>query len=374
MNKFDRRRKYWLILDCETATLPEASKYDADPLMKQRVAIAKPLIYDLGWTVVDAQGRIYARQNFLIAETFSNPVVFNTAYYKDKRPGYIEKIAMGELRVVLWEEAIGELLNDMAQCEGVGAYNAIFDFKKAIPFTDLYISKVYAPDFAEWMEFQNKCADDIAHNKSKPSEKEFEPDVFRFRGQTFPLFDVWGLSCQHVLNCDEYRDMCREKGWFTASGRYYKTSAETAYRFVVNDESFIEAHTALDDAIIESLLFAECMKRTKKKIEMGIIYFPFKMLGEVQGGAQGRSNPPPLPKGEYIETLEYWVDFSNYIRQCPPEKDSFQQGFCSANFCAFCLLTFEPLDDKPIERNFNQQTLSTIFGTKFWLLCQLDFS
>ena len=217
----------------------------------------------------------------MIAETFSNPVVFNTAYYKDKRPGYIEKIAMGELRVVLWEEAIGELLNDMAQCEGVGAYNAIFDFKKAIPFTDLYISKVYAPDFAEWMEFQNKCADDIAHNKSKPSEKEFEPDVFRFRGQTFPLFDVWGLSCQHILNCDEYRDMCREKGWLTASGRYYKTSAETAYRFVVNDESFIEAHTALDDAIIESLLFAECMKRTKKKIEMGIIYFPFKMLGEV---------------------------------------------------------------------------------------------
>ena len=65
MNKFDRRRKYWLILDCETATLPEASKYDADPLMKQRVAIAKPLIYDLGWTVVDAQGRIYARQNFI---------------------------------------------------------------------------------------------------------------------------------------------------------------------------------------------------------------------------------------------------------------------------------------------------------------------
>lgn len=296
MNKFDRRRKYWLILDCETATLPEASKYDADPLMKQRVAIAKPLIYDLGWTVVDAQGRIYARQNFLIAETFSNPVVFNTAYYKDKRPGYIEKIAMGELRVVLWEEAIGELLNDMAQCEGVGAYNAIFDFKKALPFTDLYISKVYAPDFVEWMNFQNKCADDIAHNKSKPSEKEFEPDVFRFRGQTFPLFDVWGLSCQHVLNCDEYRDMCREKGWFTASGRYYKTSAETAYRFVADDESFIEAHTALDDAIIESLLFAECMKRTKKKIEMGIIYFPFKMLGEVQNEAQGAEQSAPTSK------------------------------------------------------------------------------
>lgn len=282
MNKFDRRRKYWLILDCETATLPEASKYDDNPLAKQRVAIAKPLIYDLGWTVVDAQGRIYARQNFLIAETFSNPVVFNTAYYKDKRPGYIEKIAMGEVRVVMWEEAIGELLNDMAQCEGVGAYNSMFDFKKALPFTDLYLSKVYAPDFADWMEYQNKVVDEIAMGKRFDNEKEFEGDVFRFRGQVFPLFDVWGLACKHILNCDEYRDMCKDNGWVTASGKYYKTSAETAFRFVNCEQDFQESHTALDDALIESVLFAECMRRAKKKIEMGIIYFPFKMLGEVR--------------------------------------------------------------------------------------------
>lgn len=281
MNKFDKRRKYWLILDCETATLPDACKYDNDPGMKQRVAIAKPLIYDLGWTVVDAQGRIYAKQNFLIAETFSNPVVFNTAYYKDKRPGYIEKIAMGETRVVMWEEAIDELLNDMTQCEAVGAYNSMFDFKKALPFTDLYISKVYAPDFADWIEYQNKIMDNIAHNNTRPNEKEFEPDVFRFRGQVFPLFDVWGLACKHVLNCDEYKNLCRENNWFTASGKYYKTSAETAFRFVNCEEDFQEAHTALDDALIESILFTECMKRTKKKIEMGIMYFPFKMLGEV---------------------------------------------------------------------------------------------
>lgn len=281
MNKFDRRRKYWLILDCETATLPEASKYDFDPLLKQRIAIAKPLIYDLGWTVVDAQGRIYARQNFLIAETFSNPVVFNTAYYKDKRPGYIEKIAMGEVRVVMWEEAIGELLNDMSQCEGVGAYNSMFDFKKALPFTDLYLSKVYAPDFAEWIEYQNKIISEIAQGKRGQNEKEFESDVFRFRGQVFPLFDVWGLACKHILNCDEYKNMCSDNGWVTASGKYYKTSAETAFRFVNQEESFQEAHCALDDALIESVLFAECMKRAKKKIEMGIIFFPFKMLGEV---------------------------------------------------------------------------------------------
>lgn len=279
MNKYDRRRKYWLILDCETATLPEANKYE-DPTQKQRIAIAKPLIYDLGWTVVDAQGRIYARKNFLIAETFSNPVIFNTAYYKDKRPLYIEKIAQGEVSVVMWEQAIEELIADMVQCEGVGAYNAMFDFKKALPFTDLYLSKVYAPDFQDWIQFQNGLLADIANGERCESNRDFEPEVFRFRGQVFPLFDVWGLSCQHILNTDEYRETAQRNNWVTASGKYYKTSAEVAYRFFTGNEDFDEAHTALLDAEIESALFAECMKRTKRKIEMGIIYFPFKIIGK----------------------------------------------------------------------------------------------
>lgn len=278
MNKYDKRRKYWLILDCETATLPEANRYE-DPVQKQRIAIAKPLIYDLGWTVIDALGRVYARKNFLIAEIFSNPVIFNTAYYKDKRPLYIEKIAQGEVFVVMWEQAIEELISDMVQCEGVGAYNAMFDFKKALPFTDLYLSKVYAPDFQDWMQYQNGLLADIAKGKRHESNRDFEPEVFRFRGQVFPLFDVWGLSCQHILNTDEYKDTARRKNWSTASGKYYKTSAEVAYRFFTGNEDFDEAHTALNDAEIESALFAECMRKTKRKIEMGIIYFPFKILG-----------------------------------------------------------------------------------------------
>lgn len=280
MNKYDRRRKYWLILDCETATLPDAMTYEGAE--RRQISIAKPLIYDLGWTVVDAQGRIYAKKNFLIAEIFSNPVIFNTAYYKDKRPLYIEKIAMGEISVVMWEQAIEELISDMVQCEAVGAYNAMFDFKKALPFTDLYLSKVYSPDFQNWLEYQKKVMQEIVSGERYESDKDFEPEVFRFRGQVFPLFDVWGLSCQHILNTDEYRETAARNKWVTASGKYYKTSAEMAYRFFTGQEDFDEAHTALNDAEIESELFAECMRRAKRKIEMGIIYFPFKVVGQVR--------------------------------------------------------------------------------------------
>ena len=89
MTKLDKRRKYYLILDCETATLPYAAKFPAD--VKKNVAIAKPLIYDLGWQIVDIKGKVYKRASYLISEIFSVPAVFNTAYYASKRTIYRER-------------------------------------------------------------------------------------------------------------------------------------------------------------------------------------------------------------------------------------------------------------------------------------------
>ena len=73
--------------------------------------------------------------------------------------------------------------------------------------------------------------------------------------------------------------MCQENGWITESGKYYKTSAETAFRFISRNLDFDEAHTALDDAAIESELLARIMKDKVSNLSMGIIYFPFRILG-----------------------------------------------------------------------------------------------
>ena len=79
--KFDRRRKYYLVLDCETATLPYAINFDGK--QRQTIAIAKPLIYDLGWQIIDRQGNVYAKRNYLISEIFSVPSIFNTAFFTE---------------------------------------------------------------------------------------------------------------------------------------------------------------------------------------------------------------------------------------------------------------------------------------------------
>ena len=280
MNKYDKRRKYYIVLDCETATLPEAINYEGEE--RKNIAIAKPLIYDLGWQVIDAQGRIYARKNYLISEIFSVPAIFDTAYYASKRGIYLEKLAKGEITLTDWKTASAELVEDMDACVAVGAYNSMFDYKKAIPFTDLYISKLYSPDFHDWLDYQNKKLPWLARGHKNENPNGFDETIFRFRGKEYSLFDLWGLSCRHILNCDEYKNMCLDNDWQTASGKYFKTSAETAFRFFSETLDFEEAHTAIDDAEIESILFAEICKRTKKKFEMGIIYFPFRELGTVE--------------------------------------------------------------------------------------------
>ena len=280
MPKYDRRRKYYMVLDCETATLPCASKYAEE--QRKNVAITKPLIYDLGWKIVDRNGNVYNRMNFLISEIFSVPSVFDTAYYAEKRPIYLEKLKNGEIVLTDWQTAMTAFIADLDMVEAVGAYNSMFDFKKAIPFTELYINELYSADFHNWLKWQEKSCEWLAYGGKPSGQTEFEDSIFRFRGKVYPLFDLWGLSCEHILNCDAYKQMCIDNNWQTASGKYFKTSAETAFRFFSGNTEFIESHTAIDDVAIESQLFAEIVKRTKNKWEMGIEFFPFRILGTVE--------------------------------------------------------------------------------------------
>lgn len=281
MEKLDHRRKYYLVLDCETATLPCASEYA--PAQKKKIAIAKPLIYDLGWTIVDAKGTIYRRKSYLITEIFSVPSVFSTAYYAWKRPLYLEKLARGEITLTSWREAVVDLEKDLAEVEGVSAYNAMFDYKKAIPFTDLYINELYSPDFFQWEQYQKELCEKIATTTAGKSEKDFEPNVFRFHGKDYTLYDLWGLSCENLLNNDDFRATAHRNQWYTASGKYFSTTAETTFRYVRNQHDFDEAHTAIEDAEIESEILGEIFKRVKpKNATVGIIYFPFRIVGRAE--------------------------------------------------------------------------------------------
>lgn len=276
--KLDRRRKYYIIFDCETATLPLVNEFSE---ARQSIAIAKPLIYDFGYTIIDRTGKIYARRNHLVSEIFSVPSIFNTAYYAVKRPIYLEKLKNGEIDIQCWNTIMEEFLEDLDAVEMVGAYNSMFDYKKAIPFTERYIQALYSPNYQEWEMAQRESCAHIAGG-SKTESEEFDPMTFSVRDKEKPLFDVWGLACQHILNCDEYRAEAIRNNWISRSGKFYSTTAENCYRFINGDYEFEERHTAIDDCEIEAEIFAKvCDKVPPKDQELGIIYFPFRIVGKV---------------------------------------------------------------------------------------------
>ena len=274
------RKLYYLTLDTETATLPFVNEIALDAKMKQTISIAKPLVYDIGWTISDRNGNIIKRENYLIQETFFVPNIFNTAYYKDKRPQYMRLYSEGKIKAATWNEVIDILLADLETVNFVTAYNACFDFKKAIPFTEKYIYHLYSENYNKWEEWQKKRCIDILENGNHAKNEKYLIPVFELRGNEYPLIDIWALACDRLLNTNKYRKYCCDNNFFTDSKKFFKTSAEVSYRYLVKDNEFVESHTALSDAEIETFILAKALKRGKS--EPYLKAFPFRTIGTVK--------------------------------------------------------------------------------------------
>ena len=271
------KKKYYLILDTETATLPFARTIARNEKEKKNIAIAKPLVYDIGWIISDRQGNIIKKENYLVQETFFVPQVFNTAYYRDKRPQYMEMFGKREIEALPWNNIIEILLQDCRNTDFVCAYNAAFDFKKAIPFTEKYIKALYSNYYQKWEDRQIESCKQIVNGYNNAKNEKYLEPIFELRNEDFPIVDLWGLACQRLINNKRYKDYCLKNGLLTQSGLYFKSSAETSFQYLAREYNFIESHTALDDALIETKILAKALQKGKVFPMIGA--FPFKELG-----------------------------------------------------------------------------------------------
>lgn len=271
------KKKYYLTLDTETATLPFANELCRNKKEKQIIAIAKPIVYDIGWVVSDRQGNIIKQENFLVKETFYNTSVFETAYYKAKRPIYEQLLEKEQVKVDKWDNIIALLINDLKQCDLTTAYNACFDFKKAIPYTERYINAMYSTAYEIWENREYRKCCNLLKGQDESQNPDYLKPYFELRGEHFPIADLWGIACQRLINIDKYRNYCLKNELLTASAFYFKSSAETSFQYLMRKHDFIEEHTALSDALIEAQILTKALK--KGKIEPQIIAFPFRELG-----------------------------------------------------------------------------------------------
>lgn len=311
-----RRARTYLILDTETATLPFANEIATNPIEKRTIAIAKPLVYDIAWKIVDRNGKVYSKHSYLVSEIFSVPSVFNTAYYHEKRPIYLERLKKGETTIKHWNEIMEILQADLQDVDFVGAFNSMFDYKKAIPFTEKYINALYSPDYHKWEYGQRCTCEKMIKEKSKWKNPDWDKMNFNFRGADYPLIDLWGIACEMLINTQTYKRKCLQHGMITESGQFFKSSAETTFRYLCDKFDFEEAHMAIDDVNIECQILQKALK--KGKITEGLVYFPFKILGNTTDFIRtGSKRKIPVEEVEVVikkiqDKLETYVDYSSY--------------------------------------------------------------
>ena len=273
-------QQLFLVLDCETATLPIIKDYTMTDKQRQTISIAKPLIYDIGWQVVSSTGRVYSRHNFLIQETFFVPAVFNTAYYRDKRPLYMDLLNSGKISVANWKEMLTILRRDLEYSDLALAYNAMFDYKKAIPYTNSYIYALYGKHYQNWEDKERKSIENMLAGFKPPSNPKFDGENLIIKNKKYPIADLWGMSCETLINEDKFKKDSIKNLKVSASGLYFKTSAERTTQYIMKNNDFVESHTALDDVLIETdVLLKVIKKKGVDNIPQGIEYFPFQQLG-----------------------------------------------------------------------------------------------
>lgn len=229
-------RKYYLVLDVETANYAD-----------------DPLVYDLGFAVVDRHARVYAQRSLLVSEIFSDEEeLMDTAYYSAKLPQYFEGIGRGEWEVVDFYTArkiICDLLKEW-NITAVCAYNAHFDYS-ALNNTERWLTK----SKYRW-----------------------------FFPYGTEIFDIWHMACQVICTQRTYIRYCLDNGFASASGNI-KTNAETVFGYISGNSEFDEAHTGLADVLIEAKIMAKCFDQHKamdKKINRSCWRIPQKSAREMR--------------------------------------------------------------------------------------------
>ena len=210
------KAKTILVLDTETADLTGS-------------------VYDVGYTITNKKGEILAEYNALVEEVFTQPKRMMKAFYAKKLfSHYAPMLDRGEISIMPWSEIVAQMQSDILE-HGVtvlAAYNLGFDLRVM-----------------------------------KSTNKEFGTGAVCPAGME--LLDIWQFACETKLNSTLYKRLAKRMGWVSKAGNI-NTGAEYAYRFCAGDWGFIEDHTALSDAKIETDIMAACFA-AKKRVPYGVM-------------------------------------------------------------------------------------------------------
>lgn len=185
----------------------------------------KSFCYNVGWVIFNTEsGEILAERDKVVQQIWHNLPLFATAYYADKRPLYISAMRGRRAEMDKW----GYIMRDMAK--DIRQFNVVAAFAYNSPFDD----RVFKFN-CDWFHTINPL-------------------------ENVPVKDIRGMVSAYITNTQEYIDFCEEHQLLTEAG-HYSTTAESVARFILNDPTFEEEHTALADAQLETDIIQECINR-----------------------------------------------------------------------------------------------------------------
>lgn len=192
----------------------------------ETINLERPFVYDLGYIIYNLDTNLVIKEkSYIISQVFDDEILFSTAYYKEKRPIYLERLKNGYSKKVGWGNAMRFLKKDIEKYNitNVYAFNSPFDYKA----------------------FKNTCA---FFNASNPLEllNAKDNDIMSFLGV--------------IINTPEYIKFCQDNNFMTKNQKPKKT-AETLHAFITNNASYEEEHTGLEDSKIELNILLECRIR-----------------------------------------------------------------------------------------------------------------
>ena len=181
----------------------------------ETIDIEHAYCYNLGYVVLDTtDGKIILKRDYVVKQVWENKMLFSTGYYADKKDLYISALRGGRAKIKHWGHIMQRLIHDIEEfeIEYMYAFNSPFD-ERVLNFN------------SNWF----RCSNALDYVK---------------------LIDIRTLI-NPLLFSDEYKTFCENNELFTESGNY-SGNAEALTKFIRQDITFEEEHTALSDSIIEA--------------------------------------------------------------------------------------------------------------------------
>lgn len=189
-----------------------------------------PLVYDVGFIVIDMQGNVYKECSFVVADIFLDEKLMESAYFGEKIPQYWEDIKNGQRQLKRFS-TIKKIFASVCKefnIKKVVAHNCRFDYLSIQTTQRFLTSSKYRWFFPYGIEMW--CSLKMAR-------------------------EIFSLN-------KEYGEFCYKNNYLTKRGQRRYT-AEILYRFLHNDTEFIESHTGLEDVKIEKEIFLYCIEKNK---------------------------------------------------------------------------------------------------------------